>query len=419
MLGVPWDDVALTLRISTFSLASLAELAVALSGDGRGCSIVGLDPDNRQAWPNYDWMGVAKSGLESTSRYLARDLGPRGIRVNLVAAGPLRSTAARSILRSPPTPRWVERAPLGWDPDDLPVGRACVALWSDLLPPPPARSSMSTAAATPWALRPSRPGPTPRRRRERAAPPPPGRRAAAVRPPAAAATPATQAASPPPRGRPPRGASRRPTWATPGRPPARPRSGRTRPPTCRRAGSWPTSSACPAPPWWSTGSSTSATGRVTCAPSARATAPRCGTTPSGTSRSRGPWPSTASGCSRPRHPASCAPRSHQRRRAVDGPGRRGPRCHGLQVARPRRRRVVGQCWRPGADRRAPHVPGNGMVASAVAATRCGATGPRTPPPGGVQASACGPRPRSTRRRAACTSGRPTTPPRPRRRAAAR
>ena len=114
MLGVPWDDVALTLRISTFSLASLAELAVALSGDGRGCSIVGLDFDNRQAWPNYDWMGVAKSGLESTSRYLARDLGPRGIRVNLVAAGPLRSTAARSILAfASNAPRWVEQAPLG------------------------------------------------------------------------------------------------------------------------------------------------------------------------------------------------------------------------------------------------------------------------------------------------------------------
>jgi enoyl-[acyl-carrier protein] reductase I len=136
MLGVPWDDVAITLRISTFSLASLAELAVALSGDGRGCSIVGLDFDNRQAWPNYDWMGVAKSGLESTSRYLARDLGSRGIRVNLVAAGPLRSTAARSIPAfASNAPRWVEQAPLGWDPDDpTPVGRACVALWSDLLP---------------------------------------------------------------------------------------------------------------------------------------------------------------------------------------------------------------------------------------------------------------------------------------------
>ena len=136
MLGVPWEDVAVTLQISAFSLKSLAELAVAINDESHGCSIVGLDFDNRQAWPNYDWMGVAKSALESTSRYLARDLGPRGIRVNLVAAGPIRSTAARSIPAfNTNVPLWVEQAPLGWDPDDPgAVGRACVALWSDLLP---------------------------------------------------------------------------------------------------------------------------------------------------------------------------------------------------------------------------------------------------------------------------------------------
>jgi enoyl-[acyl-carrier protein] reductase I len=90
-----------------------------------------------QAWPAYDWMGVAKAALESSSRYLARELGPRGIRVNLVAAGPIRTMAARSISGFDRFENvWDERAPLGWDVkgDHEAVGRACVALLSDWFP---------------------------------------------------------------------------------------------------------------------------------------------------------------------------------------------------------------------------------------------------------------------------------------------
>src|SRR5262249_57065243 len=95
-----------------------------------GGSVVGLDFDASVAWPGYDWMGVAKAGLESCARYLARDLGPRGIRVNLVAAGPLKTIAARSIpgfdgLADPSA----ERAPIGCDlSGPAPAARACVAL---------------------------------------------------------------------------------------------------------------------------------------------------------------------------------------------------------------------------------------------------------------------------------------------------
>jgi meromycolic acid enoyl-[acyl-carrier-protein] reductase len=133
-LDAPWADVAVALQISTYSLKALAVAALPLME--RGGSIVGLDFDNTQAFPVYDWMGVAKSALESTARYLARDLGPRGIRVNLVCAGPIRTIAAKSI---PGFERfeavWSERAPLGWDiKDPEPVARACVALFSDLFP---------------------------------------------------------------------------------------------------------------------------------------------------------------------------------------------------------------------------------------------------------------------------------------------
>jgi meromycolic acid enoyl-[acyl-carrier protein] reductase len=102
----------------------------------RGSGIVGLDFDATKAWPVYDWMGVAKAGLESTSRYLARYLGPRGIRVNLVAAGPLRTMAARSIPGFEAFEEaWTKRAPLGWDlGDQEPAARACVALLSDWFP---------------------------------------------------------------------------------------------------------------------------------------------------------------------------------------------------------------------------------------------------------------------------------------------
>ncbi|HEX4901424.1 MAG TPA: enoyl-ACP reductase FabI, partial [Acidimicrobiales bacterium] len=91
----PWEDVAVALQISAYSLKTIADVVVPLMPDGG--SIVGLDFDATQAWPAYDWMGVAKAALESTSRYLARELGPKGVRVNLVAAGPIKTMAAKSI----------------------------------------------------------------------------------------------------------------------------------------------------------------------------------------------------------------------------------------------------------------------------------------------------------------------------------
>ncbi|HEX9995138.1 MAG TPA: enoyl-ACP reductase FabI [Acidimicrobiales bacterium] len=133
-LDAPWEDVAVALQISAYSFKSLADVVVPLM-DGGG-SLVGLDFDATVAWPAYDWMGVAKAALESTSRYLARELGPKGVRVNLVAAGPVRTMAARSI---PGFERfedvWSDRAPLGWDiTDPDAVARACVALLSDWFP---------------------------------------------------------------------------------------------------------------------------------------------------------------------------------------------------------------------------------------------------------------------------------------------
>lgn len=134
LFAAGWDDVATALQVSTYSLASLAAATRPLLSPG--ASIVGLDFDARQTWPAYDWMGVAKAALESTSRYLARDLGPVGVRVNLVAAGPLRTVAARSIPGfSEIEVTWAARAPLGWDVGDKqPVARAVVALLSDWFP---------------------------------------------------------------------------------------------------------------------------------------------------------------------------------------------------------------------------------------------------------------------------------------------
>jgi len=133
-LSTRWEDVATTMQISTYSLPALARATSSLLS--RGSSIVGLDFDATVAWPAYDWMGVAKAGLESACRYLARDLGPAGIRVNLVAAGPLRTMAARAIPGFAQFDDvWKHRAPLGWDVDDsTPTARTCVALLSDWLP---------------------------------------------------------------------------------------------------------------------------------------------------------------------------------------------------------------------------------------------------------------------------------------------
>lgn len=133
-LAASWDDVAIALQISAYSLKHLADVFLPLMGPGG--SFVGLDFDNTVAWPAYNWMGVAKSALESVNRYLARDLGPRGIRSNLVAAGPIKTMAAKSI---PGFKKfedvWDERAPLGWDVTDAePVARAVVALLSDWFP---------------------------------------------------------------------------------------------------------------------------------------------------------------------------------------------------------------------------------------------------------------------------------------------
>jgi len=134
-LTAPWDDVAIALQVSAYSLKALAVACRPLLGPGT--SIVGLDFDNsRVAWPVYDWMGVAKAAFESTARYLARDLGRDGIRVNLVAAGPIRTIAARSIPGFEQfEDAWSSRAPLGWNVKDAePVATACVALLSHLFP---------------------------------------------------------------------------------------------------------------------------------------------------------------------------------------------------------------------------------------------------------------------------------------------
>jgi enoyl-[acyl-carrier protein] reductase I len=134
-LAAPWEDVATAVQVSTFSLKSLAVAALPLFGDDGG-SLVGLTFDARVAWPAYDWMGVAKAGLESTSRYLARELGPKKIRVNLVAAGPIRTMAAKSIPGFAQfEDAWNGRAPLGWNNDDAtPVARSIAALLSDWFP---------------------------------------------------------------------------------------------------------------------------------------------------------------------------------------------------------------------------------------------------------------------------------------------
>ena len=133
-LSAPWQDVAQALQVSAYSLKALT--AAVLPVLAPKASVVGMTFDATVAWPAYDWMGVAKAGLESCARYLARDLGPLGHRVNLVAAGPLQTLAAKAIpgfdeLES----SWGQRAPLGWDQtDQSPTARAVVALLSDFFP---------------------------------------------------------------------------------------------------------------------------------------------------------------------------------------------------------------------------------------------------------------------------------------------
>jgi len=136
MFRADWDDVATALQVSAYSLKALVQAFRPLLVAAHGASVIGLDFDARLAWPAYDWMGVAKAALESLSRYLARDLGAEHIRVNLIAAGPVRTIAAKSISGfSTFEDTWATRAPLGWDVNDAePVAKACVALFSDWFP---------------------------------------------------------------------------------------------------------------------------------------------------------------------------------------------------------------------------------------------------------------------------------------------
>ncbi|HSK25878.1 MAG TPA: enoyl-ACP reductase FabI [Jiangellales bacterium] len=133
-LETPWQDVAQAVQVSAYSLQALTVAARPLLQPG--ASVVGLTFDATVSWPAYDWMGVAKAGLESTARYLARYLGPDGVRVNLVSAGPLKTLAAKAIPGFEGLEEmWGERAPLGWDQTDPgPTARAVVALLSDFFP---------------------------------------------------------------------------------------------------------------------------------------------------------------------------------------------------------------------------------------------------------------------------------------------
>ena len=133
-LTTPWDSVATTIQTSAYSLKAIAVGLQPLLEAAERASIVSLDFDGQVAWPVYDWMGVAKAGLEAVTRYLARDLGPKGIRVNTVSAGPIKTMAGKGI---PGFERiggtWERRAPLGWDIEDpTPVGNTIAFLLSDL-----------------------------------------------------------------------------------------------------------------------------------------------------------------------------------------------------------------------------------------------------------------------------------------------
>ncbi|MFN0062991.1 MAG: enoyl-ACP reductase FabI [Myxococcaceae bacterium] len=134
-LHTPWESVQTAFKVSVFSLKELAVACMPLMKEGG--AIVTLDFDNRQAWPIYDWMGVCKAGLEATVRYLARDLGPKNIRVNTLAAGPLTTVAAKGI----PGFFWLEKtwgkqAPLGWAArtHHSAVAKGALALMSDWFP---------------------------------------------------------------------------------------------------------------------------------------------------------------------------------------------------------------------------------------------------------------------------------------------
>jgi enoyl ACP reductase len=133
-LNTEWSDVATAVHVSAYSMKSLTMACKPLFKDG--ASVVGLDFDAQVAWPLYDWMGVAKAALESTTRYLAKYLGPENIRVNLIAAGPIRTVAAKSIPGFASFEEvWNERSALAWDiTDPVPAAKGAVALLSDWFP---------------------------------------------------------------------------------------------------------------------------------------------------------------------------------------------------------------------------------------------------------------------------------------------
>ena len=133
-LNTAWEDVATAVQVSAYSLKSLTMACHPLFKDG--ASVVGLYFDAQVAWPKYDWMGVAKAALESTSRYLARDLGKDNVRINLIAAGPIKTIAAKSIPGfSDFESVWNDRSPLVWDVSDpVPAAQGAVALLSDWFP---------------------------------------------------------------------------------------------------------------------------------------------------------------------------------------------------------------------------------------------------------------------------------------------
>ena len=133
-LDTPFEDVSTAVHVSAYSLKSVTMAALELMPHGG--SIVGLNFDAQFAWPGYDWMGVAKAALESTARYLAKYLGDRNVRVNLVSAGPVKTMAARSIPGFDQFEGvWDRRAPLGWDlSDPEPAARGVIGLLSDWFP---------------------------------------------------------------------------------------------------------------------------------------------------------------------------------------------------------------------------------------------------------------------------------------------
>jgi len=132
-LNTPWESVAFGFQTSAYSLKALSAGLMEPMKAAGSASVVSLTFDGRFAWPIYDWMGVAKAGLEATARYLARDLGEFGIRVNTVSAGPIRTMAGKSIPGFDQiADTWLKRAPLGWSMTDATaVGQMVCFLLSD------------------------------------------------------------------------------------------------------------------------------------------------------------------------------------------------------------------------------------------------------------------------------------------------